>query len=409
MWDVMRDAKSLPRRHPRLALTSRFVKSIKANGRVQRIADGNGLYLLVGADGGKRWVLRVVAKGKRCDIGLGSALLVPLADARDAATRFRRVARDGGDPLAERRAARRPIPTFREAAEAVHSSLAPGFKNAKHSAQWLSSLGYVFDAIGTKRVDAVTSADILEVLNPHWLVLPETSRRVLQRTTVIFNWAIAKGFVAGNNPTTGVKKVLPKHRETVTHHRALPYSEVPAFVKALEADTGLPQAKLAFEFAILTVGRTTQVLNTAWDEIDFAAKTWKVPAGRMKIAREHRVPLAQRCITILQAAKSLSGDSRYVFPGRRRTDPLCNATFENIAERMGRADVMTPHGMRSSFRDWAEEATHFSRAVIESSMAHTLGTKVEVAYLRSDLMEKRRQLMAEWADFVVSGAAGPTT
>ena len=407
MWGVVRDTGDLRRRHPRLALTSRFVQSVKSNGHVQKFADGNGLYLVVGAEGGKRWVLRVVAKGKRCDIGLGSAALVSLADARDAAMKFRKVARAGGDPLAERRAARRSIPTFKEAAEALHATLAPGFRNTKHRAQWLSSLGYVFDAIGTKRVDAVTSADVLEVLNSLWLARPETSRRVLQRTAAIFNWAIAKGFVGGNNPTTGVKKVLPKHREAVRHHRALAYRDVPAFVKALDADTGLPQAKLAFEFAILTVGRTSQVLHTTWDEIDFVGKTWNVPAGRMKFAREHRVPLAERCIVILDAAKAIAGDSRYVFPGRWRTKPLCNATFDNMAERMGRKDAMTPHGMRSSFRDWAEETTHYSRAVIESSMARALGTKVEVAYLRSDLIEKRRQLMAEWADFVRNGAAGP--
>src|SRR5204862_329360 len=149
--------------------------------------------------------------------------------------------------------ARRQIPTFKAAAEALHATLAPSFKNRKHRAQWLSSLGYVFDAVGSKRVDAITSGDILEAISPAWLVRPETSRRVLQRTTAIFNWAIAKGFVAGNNPTTGLKKVLPKHREGVRHHRALPYAAVPAFVKALNGDTGLPQAKLAFEFAILTV------------------------------------------------------------------------------------------------------------------------------------------------------------
>ncbi len=403
----MRDAGSPAQRHPRLALTSRFVRSVKPTGRAQRFADGGGLYLVVGPEGGKHWVLRTVARGRRVDIGLGAVSLVTLADAREAAMRFRRVARAGGDPLAERRAAHRRIPTFKEAAVALHATLAPGFRNAKHSAQWLSSLGYVFDAIGTKRVDAVASADILELLNPHWLARPETSRRVLQRTAAIFNWAIAKGFVSANNPTTGVKKVLPKHRDAVKHHRALPYRDLPAFVKALDADTGLPQARLAFEFAILTVGRTSQVLNTTWNEIDVAAKTWNVPAGRMKIAREHRVPLSGRCIAILEAAKRIGDGSRYVFPGRRRTEPLCNATFDNMAERMGRKDVLTPHGMRSSFRDWCEETTHFSRAVIEASMAHTLGTKVEVAYLRSDLIDKRRELMAAWADFVSPGAAGP--
>ena len=346
--------------------------------------------------------------GKRSDFGLGSAELVSLADARDAALRLRRVARTGGDPLAERRAARRSIPTFKAAAEALHATLAPSFRNRKHSAQWLSSLGYMFDAVGTRRVDAVTSDDILEALSPHWLVRQETSRRVLQRTTAILNWAIAKGFVVRNNPTTGVKKVLPKHRKAVTHHRALPFRDLPSFVKALDTDTGLPHAKLGFLFKILTVGRTSQVLKTTWDEIDFTAKIWLVPGDRMKGGQEHRVPLADRCIAVLDAAKALGDGSRFLFPGRRPTAPLCCAAFGNVADRLGCKALLTPHGMRSTFRDWAEENTGFSNAVIESSMAHAVKNKTEAAYLRSDLIDKRRELMAAWADFVAPGAAGPT-
>ena len=226
MWEFMREAKR--RRHPQKALTARAVQTARAGDRPRRIADGGGLYLLVAPGGSKSWVLRTVIKGKRCDIGLGSAALVSLAEAREQALRLRKIARAGGDPLAERRQERRPVPSFEVAARQVHASHAAGFRNEKHRKQWVSSLAPMFIAFGAKRVDAITSADILSALSPQWLDRPETSRRVFQRLRVIFDWCKANGYCSGDNPTQGITKVLPRHRTAKAHHAALPYPEVPA-------------------------------------------------------------------------------------------------------------------------------------------------------------------------------------
>jgi len=222
------------RPHPHKALNPRQVESVKPTGRALRLADGNGLYLLVSPTGTKSWVLRTLVHGHRRDIGLGSVNLVSLKEARDEAQRLRRLARDDGDPLAERRRERKVVPTFREAAETVHAANAATFRNPKHAAQWLSSMKPVFDAFGTKPVKAVSSSDIISALAPRWLSHPETSRRVLQRVRTVFDWAIANEFYASQNPTNGIKKALPKHRDEQAHHPALPYAEVPSFLELLK-------------------------------------------------------------------------------------------------------------------------------------------------------------------------------
>jgi hypothetical protein len=249
------------RRHPQKALTARAVQALTSTGRGRRIADGNGLYLLIRPSGSKNWVLRTIVKGKRCDIGLGSAAVVPLAEAREDAHRLRKIARAGGDPLAERRQERRPVPTFAEAATAVHTAHAATFRNEKHRKQWLSSLTGVF-----------TSADVLAALTHQWLGRPETSRRVLQRIRVVFEWCKAKGYCSGDNPTEGLTKVLPKHRAAKAHHAALPYPQVPAFVHALREAGASESVSLAFEFTILCAARTSETLRATWAEIDLDAK-----------------------------------------------------------------------------------------------------------------------------------------
>ena len=217
--------------HPHKALSARTVQTVKATGKVQRLADGGGLYLFVAPGGSKSWVLRTLVKGKRCDLGLGSVTLVTLAEARDHALRLRKIARAGGDPIAERRQERRAVPTFEVAARQVHAAHAVGFRNEKHRKQWLSSLADVLAAFGAKRVDAITSADVLTALGPNWLVRPETSRRVLQRVRMIFDWCKAQGYCTGDNPTQGVTKVLPKHRGGATASRG----------PALSGGTGIPR------------------------------------------------------------------------------------------------------------------------------------------------------------------------
>lgn len=390
----MREQEIARRRHPHKALTAKEVQAIREPGRH---ADGGGLYLLVAPGGSKSWMLRTVVMGTRRDIGLGSLTLVSLAEAREEARRLRKIARDDGDPLAERR--RRKVPTFESAAKDVHASHGAAFKNEKHRKQWLSSLHGAFKTLGPKPVDAISTADVLAALNPIWLKRPETARRVLQRIRVIMDWCKAQGYLAGDNPTLGITKVLPKHRDTQKHHAALPYQDVPAFLRDLHAsDTGLT-VKLAFELTILCATRTSETLSAVWDEIDFKTKTWTIPASRMKAGAEHRVPLPQRAIEILREAEGLSSGSRYVFPGRDGEKPLSNMVFLMALRRMKRSGL-TAHGFRSSFRDWAAERTNFPRAVCEAALAHTLRDRTEAAYNRTDLFDRRRDLAISWADFI---------
>ena len=406
MWEPARDRGESPQRNLEKPLTARTVESLRPTGRVRRIRDVGhvGLYLRIGTSGTKSWVLRTVVHGKRCDIGLGGVSLVSLAEAREEAHRLRKIARAGHDPLAERRQRRHPLPTFEEAAKQVHAAHAASFRNAKHRKQWLSSLNGVFASFGAKRVDNITSGDVLAALDRCWLSRPETSRRILQRLRIIFDWAKARGFCSSGNPTDGVTKVLPKHRRMASHHAALPYGEVPSFLAAVRTARADEVVRLAFEFLILTAARTNEVLGARWEEIDRASQTWAVPATRIKAGREHRVPLSSRCIELLDRAQGLADGSFYVFHGRSAKRPLSNMVFLMTLRRMGRTDI-TAHGFRSSFRDWAAERTNFPRAVCEAALAHTLRDKTEAAYHRTDLFERRRDLMAAWSDFVTSAVS----
>ena len=366
-----------------------------------RYTDGNGLYLIVDPSGAKRWLLRTVIKKKRTDIGLGGINIVSLAQAREDATRLRKIARAGGDPLAERRTARRVTPTFEAAAQTVHSAHQASWRNPKHVTQWINTLKqYVFPIFGQKQVDQVESADVLKALNPIWLPKPETARRVLQRIRTVFDWAKASGHRSGDNPVDGVSKVLPKQTAAGSHHAALPYSKVSQFIKKLsKADSG-DAPRLALEFAILAAARTNEVLGAKWSEIDLKHKTWVIPANRMKAKREHRVPLARRAVAILKEARKLTDGKSFVFPGRSGEKPLSDMVFLMLLRRMKRKDI-TAHGFRSSFRDWAAEQTNIPSAVCEAALAHTLKDKTEAAYHRTDLFDKRRELMNQWAEYCI--------
>ncbi len=386
------------KRHPHKALTPRTVAATSKPGR---FADGGGLYLLVGPTGSKSWVLRTLVNGKRRDMGLGSVTLVSLAEAREQAHHLRKVARSGGDPLATRQVAARVVPTFEEAARQVHALHSKGFKNEKHRKQWLSSLAGVFDNFGSKRVDAIGSPDVLAALSPNWLTRPETSRRVLQRIRLTFEWCKAQGYVTGENPTSGLTDVLPKRREVPAHHAALPYQQLPTFIQTLRKCDAGEVVKLAFEFLILCGSRTSEVLNATWDEIDTANKIWTIPGTRMKTGIAHRVPLTSRGLAILEGAKALSDGGPFVFPGRRPIRPLSNMVFLMTLRRIGHGDL-TAHGFRSTFRDWAAERTNAPRAVCEAALAHVVRDKTEAAYNRTDLFERRRTLMASWSRFATS-------
>jgi integrase len=379
-------------KHPNCALSSLKINSLKTPGRY---CDGNGLYLVVEPSGAKRWLLRVVVHGRRRDLGLGSTRLVPLAEAREKARHYRKMAREGGDPAAAKRKDQLAIPTFKEGAQRVHAEHSKAWRNSKHNAQWISTLDrYAFPVIGSRRVDQIDASDILRVLGPIWLDRPETARRVRQRLKTVFDWSKVAGFRTDSNPVETVEKALPRQPERRGHFAALEFDKVPEFVRALRAATAGDSAKLALEFLILTAARTNEVITAKWSEIDLTNQVWIIPPARMKARREHRVPLSEAA----QSMHDLSGADTLIFPGRHQGRPLSNMALLKLVERLD-YDV-TVHGFRSAFRDWASERTNFSRDVCEAALAHSVKDKTEAAYRRGDLFEKRRDLMSAWADFV---------
>lgn len=385
-------------KHPVKRLTAVKVRSAGSG----KYADGGGLYLRVTDEGRKNWVLRIVIKGKRCELGLGSVHTVSLSDARQEAARLRAIARKGGDPLAERRQERQIVPNFEDAAREVHESHSKAFRNAKHKKDWISSLSmYAFPIFGSRAINMIESKNVLEALMLIWTEKPETARRVRQRLRTVFDYARAKGWVSVN-PVDGIRTALPKHTDKQKHFAALPNGKVPEFIESIwKANNVGLQSKLALEFLILTATRTSEVLYARWDEIDLEAATWTIPAGRMKAQVEHRIPLSSRCLQMLKAAKSLSHGQGYIFPGRSEGEPLSNMALAMVLKRMGRTNI-TVHGFRSSFRDWAEERTNTQRSVVEAALAHQVESKVEAAYLRTKLFDKRRRLMDSWAAFATA-------
>jgi integrase len=358
----------------------------------------------VDPSGARRWILRTVVHGRRRDIGLGGVKVVSLADARELAAQYRRIARDGGDPLQERRKSQKLSLSFEEAARHVYEAHKDTWRNAKHAAQWINTLTtYVFPEIGSARVDQLQTPDLLRVLSPIWLKKPETARRVRQRMSVVFDWAKSAGHRTGDNPANGVDQGLPKQQVATSHMAALPYSDVPGFIENLRASDASETVRLAFEFLILTASRTNEVINARWDEVDLEKGVWTIPAARMKAKREHRVPLSAECIAILQRMKAVSSDTKHIFPSRGSDTPLSNMAFLMTLRRM-KLDV-TAHGFRSSFRDWASERTNFPNEVCELALAHTVKNKVEAAYRRGDQLAKRRELMTAWAGFATNKSA----
>ncbi len=385
-------------KHPDKALTPVRINALKVAGRY---ADGNGLYLVVDPSGAKRWILRTMVQGRRRDIGLGSLRLVSLGEAREAARTHRKLARDGGNPLAERRRARAVIPTFEDLARTVHGQHKAGWKNAKHGEQWITTLKtYAFPALGNVPVDQIGTPEVLRALAPIWLPKPETARRVRQRIGTVLDYAKAAGYRSGGNPVEGIAKALPRQPDRRDHHAAMPYTEVAGFVSRLQAEEGGTGVALALEFLILTAARTGEVLGAKWSEIDLEQGTWIIPDNRMKAGREHRVPLTARAVELLQAAQALGKKSEFVFPGRTSTRPMSNMAFLMLMRRLN-IDY-TVHGFRSSFRDWASERTGFSREICEAALAHMVKDRTEAAYRRGDLFEKRRELMTGWAAYVLS-------
>ena len=393
-------------------LTALKVMKVKAPGMY---ADGAGLYLQVSGDGATRiaksWIYRYTLNGRAREMGLGPLSAFGLAEARERATEQRRLKHNGIDPIDARRAKRvqasldaAKAMTFRECAERYVAAHRAGWRNSKHAAQWSATLAtYADPIIGSLPVQTIDTALVLKVLEPMWTKKPETAGRVRGRIEAILDWATARGYRQGENPARWrghLDKLLPARGRVckVKDHAALPCDKLPDFMKALRLQSGV--AARALEFLILTAARTGEVIAARAAEIN--GSVWTIPAERMKGGKEHRVPLPAPALAIAERMKTGHGDA-YLFPGAKPGKPLSNMAMLALIERMGRTDLTT-HGFRSTFRDWAAERTDFPREVAEMALAHTIGSKVEAAYRRGDLLDKRIALMDQWAAFC--GSAG---
>ena len=377
------------------ALSDRAVKSAAAPGR---LFDGQGLFLLVTPGGAKIWKQRITVNGRRQELGLGPYPVVTLAKAREAALENRRMVRDGLNPKVERRRAR-GIPTFAELARADFEHRKAGWRNAKHAAQWIGTLEeFAFPRLGDRPVDGITTDDVFRVLAPIWHDKPTTAKRLRQRIGAVLAVAVAKGHRA-DNPADTVKAMLAKHQAVETKgHRSLPYGDVAGALAKVRESNAHRSTVLAFEFLVLTAARAGEVRLATWREIDTDAATWTVPAERMKTGREHRVPLSPHALDILAEARELgTGRGDLIFPSRAGK-PLGERSMLQVLDRLG-IDA-TAHGFRSSFRVWAAERTTIPREVCEAALAHAIKDKAEAAYQRSDLFDRRRDLMVRWAAYL---------
>lgn len=373
-----------------------------------RYADGGGLYLVVGAGQSRKWVFRFKWHGRLIDMGLGAASVVTLAKARERAAAARSLLADGVNPL-EAKHADKATPTFGEMADRLVADLGPQWRNDKHKAQWKTTLENDAAKLRPVPVDKVETTDVMAVLKPIWSVKPETASRLRGRIERVLDAAKAKGHRKGENPARWrghLDHLLPKRQKlTRGHHAALPFADVPAFVCDLRQREAA--SALALEFAIFTAARSGEVRGATWAEMDLVAKVWTVPASRMKAGREHRVPLSARPVEILKAVQPLANGKAdaLVFPSASGK-PLSDAAFNALIIRMDRAGEFTPHGFRSSFRDWAGEVSLFPRELAEAALAHVVGDATERAYRRGDALEKRRRLMDDWGRYCEARKTG---
>jgi integrase len=382
-------------------LTARKVETAKPGVHM----DGEGLRLIVGATGTRKWVFRFMRRGRSQEMGLGGSD-VSLALARERAADARRVLKAGQNPIDAARLAKVRRPTFGQVADEFLAAKASEWRNSKHRAQWNMTLEKYAGPLRARPVDEIDTAAVLEVLQPLWRSIPESASRLRGRIETVLDAARARGLIGQHeaNPARWrghLDKLLPKRQKlTRGHHAAMPFTDVPAFLAQLRERESM--AALALEFTILTAARTSETLGAKWTEINLARKLWtvpavRVPAVRMKSGREHRVALSNRATAILEAlAAAKTGE--YVFPGQRLGKPLSSMAMEMILRRT-KAHGVTVHGFRSSFRDWCGEVSTFPREVAEAALAHVAGDQTERAYRRGDALEKRRALMEAWAAY----------
>ncbi len=369
-------------------------------------SDGQGLYLCVAPGGTKSWILRTTIKGRRTangnpyrvEIGLGSVADVSLARAREEASPLRLQARKGINPLDERR---RKMLTFEQAARKVYEGLLPTWRNEKHAQTWWSTVDkHANSQFGNRPIESVTSADILEVLGPIWVERHETAKRLGQRLSTVFDWARGAGHYPNANPLDGLKKSLPPVKRRAIHMAALPWEELPAFMSELSERSGVSARTL--EFIILTASRSGEARGARWSEFDFKSKVWTVPADRMKRGIEHRVPLCDEALAVLEKVRGL--DDEFVFPATSRDNrgqvrEQSVMVFKALLRRM-RREGFTVHGFRSTFRNWCSDYQKAYRATAEAALSHATGLNdTESSYLRTDMFEDRRKLMTAWGKY----------
>lgn len=392
-------------------LTALGVKNLKPATRDAWHADGAGLYLLHKKSGGKSWAFRFMQAGKPHWLGLGAYPDVGLADARDKAQTYRKLAREGTDLAEHHKANARPSVqasvTFNWCAAEYIKLQAPKWANAKSEQQWANTLAtYASPSIGKLDVSKVTTDHIEKILTPLWATKQETASRLRARIEAVLGWATVKKYRSGDNPARlagHLATILPARNKSasVKHHAALPYKQMAEFMAMLRTREGI--AARACEFTILTAARSGEARGATWSEIDLEAGLWTIPASRMKVRKEHRVPMSKEALQVLESMKPLATGA-LIFPGTKSDKPLSDMSLTAVLKRAGHAGV-TMHGFRSSFRDWAAEATDYPSEMAEMALAHAVGNKVEAAYRRGDLMEKRREMMQAWSGFC-GGAHG---
>ena len=376
-----------------MKLTAKFVENVSEAGKYY---DQHGLFLHVRPSGAKKWLQRYTFQGRRREIGLGSAKIVSVATARRNAHQNLVLVSEGIDPIEDKRQDS-IIPKFELAARKVYEDNRPTWRNAKHAAQFITTLEtYAFPVIGNMSVKEINSSHILRILSPIWVTKAETAKRVRQRLSTVFKYCIAQQWRTDDPANIAIVAALPNPKRKVQHRKSISYNDVSGFIETVSKSTAGLSTKLGLEFLILTATRSGEVRNARWNEVN--GSIWTIPAERMKAGVAHRIPLPSRCIEILEEAKTISQGSGFIFEGTKPNKPLSENTFNKLMKELGLE--VHAHGFRTSFRTWTQEKTNYPREIAEAALAHSLRDKAEAAYARSDLLEKRAEMMEAWAQFI---------
>ena len=381
-----------------MKLTAKFVENVSEAGKYY---DQHGLFLHVRPSGAKKWLQRYTFQGRRREIGLGSAKIVSVATARKNAHQNLVLVSEGIDPIEDKKLDN-IIPKFEVAARKVYEDNRPTWRNAKHAAQFITTLEtYAFPVIGNMSVKEINSSHILRILSPIWVTKAETAKRVRQRLSTVFKYCIAQQWRTDDPANIAIVEALPNPKRKVQHRKSISYNDVSGFIETVSKSSAGLSTKLGLEFLILTATRSGEVRNARWDEVN--GSLWTIPAERMKAGVAHRIPLPSRCIEILEEAKTISQGSGFIFEGTKPNKPLSENTFNKLMKELGLE--VHAHGFRTSFRTWTQEKTNYPREIAEAALAHSLRDKAEAAYARSDLLEKRAEMMEAWAQFISKDAS----